>query len=243
MDIVSIVSLIVSTIGVIVSLYFFNASIDNSRKVLLNKLLTSISYDVCWMFSVLEKDERKISEHGKFKETMLAIDSLLNQIEYNSKQPIPSIGFSLKYEENKVVNTLHMRKGYENISKYFSLRNIKNFDLLVEEYDDRLYFHQHYRRVYRYIRKICFGPIIGVKVIYKRTNLSATYGSKQTKISVKTIRNLNDLKKYYEETFLHFSFIEPDSKVAFERDIHDIVFQTVKGKEMPITIYRQPPIV
>ena len=44
-DFLSIAGIIISTIGVIISLIFFNASIDNSRKILLSKILYFIRYD------------------------------------------------------------------------------------------------------------------------------------------------------------------------------------------------------
>lgn len=44
-DILSIIGIIVSITGVIISLLFFNDSIDNSRKVLINKAIHFINFD------------------------------------------------------------------------------------------------------------------------------------------------------------------------------------------------------
>ena len=93
-DILSIIGIIVSTLGVVISLLFFNASLDNSRKVLINKVLYFITFDheimslfseatINGMFST--SNSLSVEKIKKFNSSMFRLEEMMKDISYKNK--------------------------------------------------------------------------------------------------------------------------------------------------------------
>lgn len=245
-DILSITGIIISVIGVIISLIFFNASIDNSRKILLSKILYFIRYDheIMSLFNNATKNKRNTSlpltreNVLKFNSSMFRLEEMLKEINYKNDYGVPIIGESDEAIENdKRKHTYHLDKTYSIMSEYFKKRNLPDFELLLNEWDDRLYFIQHYKEKYKYKRKFFIGPIIGLKIIYKRQHKFATYANSHIKL-IKTIKNISDFEKYYNQCYSNFNIFQFEEKQDFKREIKNLVIITDKDHQIPITIYR-----
>jgi len=222
MNVLSTVSLCISIVGVIISVSLFNASINNGRKVLLKKILYMTTYDICFMFSPLEKDENKIKNKTKWERSMIKIGQLFDELKFNSKISIPGISFSQsvsKKDNTIITEQFFLDSALSRTIDYYKSRNIKGFDLLLEGYDGRVYLSQHYHRVYIYTHFLFVGPINGVKIVYKRNKKIANYGGHITKITPKKIRNMKDFRKYYDKCYMDFNF----SKIIPKNGKNDIL--------------------
>ena len=108
-DFLSIAGIIISTIGVIISLIFFNASIDNSRKILLSKILYFIRYDheIMSLFNMATKNKRNTSiplkreNILKFNNSMFRLEEMLKEINFKNDYGVPIIGESDEAIENE----------------------------------------------------------------------------------------------------------------------------------------------
>ena len=129
----------------------------------------------------------------------------------------------------------NVKDTYTVLDNYLKKRNFYVLDMLLNEYDDRLYVIQGYDRKIKYIRKLFIGPIVGVKIYYVRRQETLNYGNKPVKL-IKKIRNKKELKKYYDECYMKFNFHRTE-KVEFEREISNIIFKCKKGEERPPHIY------
>ena len=246
-DILSIVGIIVSTLGVIISLLFFNASLDNSRKVLINKVLYFITYDheIMELFSNATSNKKHDTTKllnkeriEKFDSSMFKLEAMMKDISYNNNLGVPIISERDEcIDENKYKHTYYISKTYAVMNKYFHERHLPNFYLLLNEWDDRCYFFQHYERKYKYERKFCIGPIVGLKFIYKRRHKTANYCGVETPL-IKTIKNEKDFERYYNECYLKMNIFFDDKPDSLNREIKDLEIITDKEHQIPIKIYR-----
>lgn len=246
-DILSIIGIVVSTIGVIVSLLFFNASLDNSRKVLINKVLYYITFDheIMNLFesATLNKKFETTSSLSrvrveKFNNSMFKLEAMMKDVSYHNNFGVPIIGESDEsLGDNKYKHTYHISKTYQVMNKYFNERNLPNFYLLLNEYDDRCYFLQNYKRIYKYKRKFFIGPIIGLKFLYKRRHKTANYMGVKTPL-LKTIKTEKDFEKYYNECYLKMNIFHNDKPTEMNRIIKDLEIITDEEHRIPVTLYR-----
>lgn len=246
-DILSIIGIAVSTIGVIISLIFFNASIDNSRKVLINRVLYFINFDheIMSLFVDSTKNRRFANTKTitrtrieKFNQSMLQLESMLKEIYYNNKFGVPLIGESdCQIENNKYKHTYLISKTFELMNQYFRERNLPNFYLMINEWDDRCLFLQHYNKIIKYKRKFLIGPINGITFTYKRKNKTVTYG-KTTIPLIKKIKTEDDFRKYYNECYSKLDILDKAIIESCERELLDLEIITDKENQIPITIYR-----
>lgn len=246
-DILSIIGIIVSTLGVVISLLFFNASLDNSRKVLINKVLYFITFDheimslfseatINGMFST--SNSLSVEKIKKFNSSMFRLEEMMKDISYKNKFGIPIIGESdTLIESDKYKHTYRICETYEIMNEYFKERRLPNFYLLLNEWDGRFYFSQHYKRIYKYKRRFFIGPIVGLEFVYKRMHKTANYGNVKTPL-IKKIKNEKDFEKYYTECYLKMDLPNSVIKHEFERKIRNLEIITDKDHQIPITIYR-----
>lgn len=242
-DILSIIGIIVSITGVIISLLFFNASIDNSRKVLINKAIHFINFDheILSIFSE-STDEKKISNAQKriykFNKDMFMLEEMMKDIKIKNNLEIPIIPESDEIvTDNQYKHTFALSEAYKVMNNYFEERNLPNFYLMLNEYDDRCSFLQNYQRKELYKRKYFIGPIIGIKYIYKRKKKTVKYFNTEVPL-IKTIRNMQDFNKYYEQCYCLFDYFKIIPKCEKERVINDFTEVTDEKNRIPITIYR-----
>ena len=174
----------------------------------------------------------------KFNNSMFRLEEMLKEINFKNDYGVPIIGESDEAIENeKRKHTYHLDKTYSVMSEYFKKRNLPDFELLLNEWDDRFYFIQHYYEKYKYERRFFIGPIIGLKIIYKRKQKYAIYGNKHIKL-VRRIKNISDFEKYYNECYSYFDIFQFEKKQDFKREIENLVITTDKDHQIPITIYR-----
>jgi hypothetical protein len=138
---------------------------------------------------------------------MIKLEEMLKNINYINRFEVPIIGVSSnKIENNKYKNIYNISITYEYIRKYFKKRKLPDFYLLLNEYDDRCYFLQHYKRIPKYKRKWFIGPIIGLKIKYKRKHKFANYAGVKTPL-IKYIKNEKDFDKYYKECYCNMNIL------------------------------------
>ncbi|MDE6667552.1 MAG: hypothetical protein K2K38_04295 [Clostridia bacterium] len=243
-NILSIVGIVVSTIALIVSVWLFDLSLDNGRKVLLHKIDYFITYDheIFSIFSKLtiSEDRLKPTVKGeiveKYNKSMFELSRMLNDIKY-SYFDIPLIpeGSELNDDGKTYKHKYYVKNAYEAIQMYFVKRNLPNFKIYLDYHDDRLYLVQHYSARIKYKRNYLIGPIIGYRIVYKRRNKFANYGQRRIKL-MKVIKTEKDYKKYYYNCYLKF-FDENEviKHQPFEREVAD--FFNI-ANEQYITIYR-----
>lgn len=243
-NILSVIGIVVSTVALIVSVWLFDLSLDNSRKVLLHKIDYFITYDhqIISLFSDLTINGTKrncnVSEKDIeiFNKSVFELSRLLNDIKYSYlATPIIYDGSELNNDNENYKHNFYVKNAFDYLCTYFQKRNLPNFKLRLEYYDDRLYLKQHYTGIIKYRRKCLIGPIIGYKIVYKRNHKYAIYG--QTKIKlIKSIRNENDYKKYYNTCYVNIPTTNTTiEKKPFERVISD--FYTLVDTPI-VTIYR-----
>ena len=246
-NILSIIGIVVSTIGVIISLLFFNASLDNSRKVLINKVLYFITFDheIMDLFASATANKKyetisslSKSRIEKFNNSMFKLEAMMKDVSYHNNLGTPIIGESDELlEDKKYKHTYLISETYKVMNTYFSKRNLPNFYLLLNEYDDRCYFLQHYKRLYKYKRKFFIGPIIGLKFIDKRSHKTANYGGVKTPL-LRTIKTEKDFEKYYNECYLKMNIFHNDEPSELNRTIKNLEIITDEEHRIPLTIYR-----
>lgn len=243
-NILSVIGIVVSTVALIVSVWLFDLSLDNSREVLLHKIDYFITYDhnIMSLFADLTVDEKqkkcpiKEEDIEKFNQSIFELTRLLNDIRYSYiSNPIIYDGSKPADDGKSYIHEFYVKKAYDYLLTYFQKRYLPNFKLYLEHYDDRLYLKQHYLGRIIYKRRCLIGPIIGYKVIYKRRHKYAVYGQIKIKL-IKSIRNEKDYKKYYDKCYTKIPLSEVGiRKKTFERTISD--FETPIDAPT-ITIYR-----
>ena len=239
MEWLSILGISVSVVGVILSLMLFNASINNGRKILLNNILYDITYELFFMFSKFNGDESRVKDVHKFNRAFIKIGTQLNQIKYDSKIGVPLLGWSTSYDNEVATQKFGVVKEYNNMLEYFNKRKIYGIDILMEYFDDRMYFIQSFSQKRKYIRRFFVGPIIGIRVYAVRNKKTIAFNKNMVhEIPIRKVKSQNGLKKYYDEVHMKFSPIIRQQTVPFERNDMDIVTKVKKGKELPLTIYR-----
>ena len=238
MEWLSITGVIISIVGVILSLMLFNASINNSRKILLNNILYKLTFDVFFMFSPLEDGIKRVNDYNKFNKSLMSIHNLLNEINYSS-YGVPILQISTSFTDTKAKQTFHVYKTYQAVKEYFESRNIKGIDVLLEYYDDRFSIMQCFNQKRKYIRKCFFGPIVGIKIFAQRNRPSIAFSSNlKYTIPMKKISNTNDIINFYNDVYLKFDPIIRQTNYDVERKDIDVIQEAPKGKEIPITIYK-----
>ncbi len=151
-DILSIIGIVVSIIGVIISLLLFNASIDNSRKVLINKAIHYIIFDheILRIFSdATDGKERVITKErvSNFNKNIFKLEEMMNDIKIKNNLILPIVPESDRMiSDNKYEHTFALNEAYKAMNKYFEERNLPNFYLMLNEFDDRCEFLQNYNR-------------------------------------------------------------------------------------------------
>ena len=234
----SIVGVVVSMVGVILSLLLFNASINNGRKILLNNVLYKMTYEVLFMFSPLNNGNQRVKDYDKFNKSLISIHMMLNEISYCSTG-VPGLQISTSYTDTKAIQTFNIYKTYHAVVDYLESRNIKGLEILMEYFDDRFSIMQCFNQERKYIRKWFIGPIIGIKVSATRNKPSIAFSSNLIyPIPIKKITNINDIKTYYNNVYLKFDPFLRQKTYDVERKDIDVVQEVPKGKEIPITIYR-----
>jgi hypothetical protein len=238
MDILNIIAFVLSIVGIIISLLLFNASINNGRKILINKIIYRLIYEICFMFSEHTRNEDKIKKRTEWERSMIQISKMIDDIRLDDKHGVPTIPIAQQFnnEEGTVTENISLNCLLNNVSDYLEKRNIFGFKLLLENYDGRIYATQHYRCKYVYKRLLLVGPIVGVKIILIRSNKEAKYGlSSPVEITPKKIKNMKDLEYYYKNTYLLFPAVI--EKVSFERKL-DITRTIKKGEELIFNLWR-----
>ncbi|MDE7163511.1 MAG: hypothetical protein K2O44_05480 [Clostridia bacterium] len=92
-NILSIIGIIVPVVAIIISLWLFNKSLDNSRKVLLNKFLYFITYDskilalICHSTKNGNITGAKVTESdiNTYNKSLFALDRMLNDLNITTK--------------------------------------------------------------------------------------------------------------------------------------------------------------
>ncbi|MDD4110536.1 MAG: hypothetical protein PHS54_03170 [Clostridia bacterium] len=247
MDWLNILSLVISILGVAISLLLFNSSINNSRKILLSKVMYYINYDheIMALFSESTKDKKirnaKITKERviKFCQNMFRLEEMLKEISYKNELGVPTIPEQDKsINDNEYKHIYGISETFAVMNNYFKKRNLPNFYLLLNEYDDRCYFLQHYYRKEQYIHKWGIGPIIGLKYIYKRKHVSANYGGFSTPL-IKKIKNEKDFEKYYNECYCNMKIFDNNKqKQTVNREIENLEMITDKEHRIPIVMFR-----
>lgn len=237
-DTLSIIGVVVSITGVIVSLFLFNASINNNRKILLNNVLNRIMYDVFFMFSTHNPDSQRVSKVHDFNRALMKIDTMLNEVDYNNKG-VPLLSWSTTFSGEKATQTFHINNAFKEVKKYFERRHIKGMDVFIEYFDDRISLIQCYEQRRRYIHKFVIGPIIGIKVYAVRNKKKIAFNDKLVyPIPIKKIRNLREMKIYYDKCYMKFDSFVRQNTVSLERNNIDVTQIVKKGEEIPPTFYR-----
>jgi len=234
----TIFGIVISSFGVLLSLLLFNASINNNRKIILNDVIKEINRGLFCLFTEDHNKEYKMKQFDGFVKNTIKIDAQLNQIEFKNNILLPGIPHSTSYIADKAIQTFDLNKAYKSMIDYFESRNIYGLDIALEFYDDRLMALQFYALKHEYIKKFFIGPIIGLRIsAIKHTNEAYISKDQSLKIPIDRIGNKQDLKTYYDNFYVKLIprfFQEPKS---FDRIISNIVNETEKGKERPITFY------
>lgn len=242
-DILSVIGIIVSVIGVILSLLLFNGSVNNSRKIILNKAIRFITFDheLLGIFFDATKERSvdiTVERIYKFNKNMFLLEEMLKDIRIENKFGIPTIPEEEhRISDDEYKHTFALSKMYKEIYSYFKERKLPNFELMLNEYDDRCLFLQHYNKKIRYIRKFLIGPIVGLKYIYRRKKKVVKYGKVEVKL-VKNIKSIEDFYKYYDKCYCYYDFLGRTPKFEKERTINDVIFVTDEDNRIPISIYR-----
>lgn len=242
-NILSIIGIIVSVAGVIISLLLFNASVNNSRKIILNKAIHFIifDHDILSIFSdATEEKARNITKERiyKFNHNVFMLEEMLKDIDIQNNLGIPIVSESdEQLDNNQFKHTFFLSKTYQVMNDYFRERNLPDFYLMLNEFDDRCSFLQNYERKVKYKRKFGIGPITGIKYVYKRKKEKIKYGKSEVPL-IKKIKNIEDFKKYYDKCYCKFDIFNIISKCEKERVIKDIEIGTDEKNRIPITIYR-----
>ena len=239
-NILSISGIVVSILGVVISLLLFNASVDNGRKIIINRVLRSLNREVLWAFTngnLSEKNEKKYKERDKCNYALGTIHHDLHEIRYASfGVPVVDINSQIQLKTGEWESSIRLSDVFNAIDEYFMRRHIDGLTLMLEYYDDRLLLCQHYEEKRKYIRKFKVGPIIGVKINYKRREKTVRYRDASVKL-IKRIASYEDYKKYYEQCYLKFDNIIPNEKKLFERSINDVVLTADDQSQYPIVLY------
>lgn len=235
-----ITGVIISFTGVILSLLLFNASINNQRKIILNKVLSIIESDLFLVFNPFMSEDEKIKLVDKFFRAFYKIHGELNQISFDSETGIPVIPQSISYKNDKTKHKYNFNEALENMVEYFESRKIVNIDLLFDYHRGSFNVQQVFSKRISYKRFLLIGPIIGLKIYFKRMKPVFRLNKKtQIPITVKTIENRDDLKEFYDKTYIPLCKIDPTNNKpeSFERQDYNIIKITEKGKEDPLKIY------
>jgi len=237
MDILNITAFALSIAGIAISLLLFNASINNGRKILINKIIYRLLYEICFLFSDHISSDTKIKKRKDWELSFIQISKMIDDIELDDKHGIPGIPITQNFnnEEGTVTEYYSINGLLNSVSDYLKKRKIAGFKLLLEHYDDRIYVTQYYRCKYNYKRRFFIGPIIGADIVLIRINKVAKYGSASTEIKPKKIKNMADLEDYYKNSYLSFPKII--EKVNFERKL-DFTRTVKKGEESVFTFFR-----
>lgn len=239
MEALSIIGIIISVLGVILSLLLFNASINNGRKLLINELLYLLNREILQIFSIHRNDKKIIKNKDIINKNLMKLVEIIDKIKFDYWNYIPAIGSNLTYNKNNTVTHFYnINEFYNELDIYLKRKNIYYLKLMIELYDDRLYILQHYHDKLKYIRKFFIGPIIGVKKIYVRKRRYANYSGKKVKL-LRKIKNIKTMEMYYNKCYTKFNIFQLSSikKEKFNRTINDINFKTEKGKEQLPIIY------
>lgn len=241
-DILSIIGIIVSVTGVIISLLLFNASVNNSRKIILNKAIHFIIFDILSIFSdATEEKAQNITKERiyKFNHNMFILEKILKDINIQNKLGIIPIVLESdeQIDNNQFKHTFLLSKTYQVMNDYFRERGLPDFYLMLNEFDDRCSFTQNYKQKVKYKKKFGIGPITGIKYVYKRKREKVKYGKSEVPL-IKTIKNIKDFIKYYGKCYCKFDIFNIISKCEKERAIKDIEIITDEKNRIPITIYR-----
>ena len=131
MDGLSIAGIVVSTVGVILSLLLFNASINHGRKIFFNELIYFIKHEIFETFSLFEEQnanhDLSIDEIGKekssFDRALITIHEKLNSLHYNEKRGVPLMETRQKNNaDGTVTSTFLLKDTYKKIIDYFEYR-------------------------------------------------------------------------------------------------------------------------
>ena len=166
------------------------------------------------------------------------LEEMMKDIKIRNDFGIPIIPESDEIiSDNQYKHTFALSEVYKVMNNYFEERNLPNFYLMLNEYDDRCSFLQNYQRKVRFKRKFFIGPIIGIKYIYQRKRKSVKYVNTEVFL-IKTIRNIQDFNKYYDQCYCLFDYFNIIPKCEKERVINDLTEVTDEKNRIPITIYR-----
>jgi len=239
-DMLSVAGIIVSILGVGISLFLFNASVDNGRKIILSRILRSLNREVLWVFtngSLSAKNDEKYKERDKCNYTLGSIHHDLHEIRYaSSGVPVVEINSQRQLETGEWESSIRLADVFDALNEYFMRRHIEGLKLMLEYYDDTLLLCQHYDEKRVYVRKFKVGPIIGVKINFRRRKKTVRYRNATVKL-MKRINSYEDYKRYYEQCYLKFDNINLDKKQQFERSIDDVVLIANDQSRHPLTFY------
>lgn len=148
-----------------------------------------------------------------FNKDMFMLEEMMKDIKIKNNLEIPIVPESVEILiDNQYKHTFALSEVYKVMNNYFEERNLPNFYLMLNEYDDRCSFSQNYQRKELYKRKFFIGPIMGIKYIYKRKK--------------KTVK------------YCLFDYFKIVPKCKKERVINDFTEVTDEKNRIPITIYR-----
>jgi hypothetical protein len=242
MDILSIVGIVISSIGVVFSLLLFCASVDNGRKILINKVINTINSEVLLMFCehpFQGNYTQKLKEREKFNQSLWALHRALQEINYISNIIVPQLEVSKSemITDNKWRNTFDLSQLFISVDEYFKKRHFIGIDFMLEYFDSRLMLCGNYNMEPEYIRRMLIGPIIGVRMQFVRIRERVSYvGNGEETELIKSIKSIKDYKRYYDECYMKFNFnTHIIERKSFKREIKEMIIET--DYQMPITTY------
>lgn len=238
MDWLAILGIVVSIIGVVLSLIIFNASVNNGRKIILNNVMYEIDRELFYIYNPYISEDEKIKYIDTYVRSFAKIDKQLNEINYKTNIGIPLIQYETTYKEDIANQTFKLNESLKELFNYFMQRNIQGVDLLFDFHNDRFSILQMYSQKRKYIRRLIFGPIIGMRITAVRKS-KEIFINKEKNIPnpVRKIKNQKDLEKYYNQCYLKFApmFLMPVQ--SYEMKSMNFTKVSKKGKERPITMY------
>lgn len=197
--ILNIVSLVVTTFGVVITVFLFDISVNNSRKIHLNEIIDNL-LKVFNLFNSYIPNEYKVRDIMQSDHIMDQIYNTIMKINYNTRNQVHHIGFSTKTEGDAKYHVYHSQKFLDNLEQDLAKSNIHGIKLLYEYFYGHNYFLQHYDIRWAYIRPIRhFFTIVGMRPRFVLKKESFKYGKFEFSPSHKIIHNIGQFEEYVAE--------------------------------------------
>lgn len=195
--VLNILSFIVTTMGVVATVWIFNMSVNNTRKKTLFDIIDKLQ-KVFNVFNSLIPDDDKLPIINEHQVLIEQIYNGIMSIDYRNEYGLHAISHSEKQSDGVGHRVYKMKKFLDELNKDLEAANIYGTYLLFEYWYGTSYFLQHYNIEWSFIRDHKkLWTIVGIKATFVQKQDSFKYG-KNDIIVPERISTMEEFRGYID---------------------------------------------